>query len=104
MTREGDGLGVLWCTVAAAPGAAGVRVWEVISRGRPRGGRPLPEEVDGAGLQKGIRYVAAKCLVRCVVLPQRHLNTKVSTIPMSNRSTSAILIYFNLCFVYRETR
>src|SRR5713101_359124 len=34
-------------TVAAAPGAASVRVWEVMSRGRrPRVGRPLPEGVD----------------------------------------------------------
>jgi hypothetical protein len=30
--------------VAAAPGVAGVRVWQITSRGRgPRGGRPLPE-------------------------------------------------------------
>ena len=35
--------------VAAAPGPAGVRVWEVMSRGRgPRGGCPPPEGVDVA--------------------------------------------------------
>jgi hypothetical protein len=33
--------------VASAPGAPGVRVWEIMSRGwGPRGGRPLPEGVQ----------------------------------------------------------
>jgi len=33
-------------SVASAPGAASVRVWETMSRGRgPRGGRPVPEGV-----------------------------------------------------------
>ena len=37
------------CAVTAAPGPAGVRVWEVMSRGRgPRVGCPPPEGVDVA--------------------------------------------------------
>ena len=36
-----------FAAVAAAPGAASVRVWTIMSRGRgPRGGPPLPEGVD----------------------------------------------------------
>jgi hypothetical protein len=37
------------CAVTAAPGPAGIRVWEVMSRGRgPRVGCPPPEGVDVA--------------------------------------------------------
>ena len=36
-------------TVPSAPGAASVRVWEIMSRGRgPRGGRAVPEGVHVA--------------------------------------------------------
>ena len=39
----------LKAAVPSAPGAAGVRVWEVMSRGRgPRVGRPLPEGANVA--------------------------------------------------------
>jgi hypothetical protein len=37
------------CAVTAAPGPAGIRFWEVMSRGRgPRVGCPPPEGVDVA--------------------------------------------------------
>ena len=37
------------CTVASAPGAASVRVWQIISRGwGPRGGRAVPEGANVA--------------------------------------------------------
>jgi hypothetical protein len=40
---------MLGLAVAAVPGAASVRVWEIMSRGRgPRGGRPPPEGADVA--------------------------------------------------------
>jgi hypothetical protein len=42
------------CAVTAAPGAAGVRVWAVRSRGRgPRVGCPPPEGVDVAYPRRG---------------------------------------------------
>jgi hypothetical protein len=45
------------CAVTAAPGAAGVRVWAVRSRGRgPRVGCPPPEGVDVAYPQGGWRW------------------------------------------------
>ena len=41
--------GATYAAVAAAPEAAGVRVWEIISRGwGPRGRRPLPEGANVA--------------------------------------------------------
>jgi hypothetical protein len=44
------------CAVTAAPELAGVRVWEVMSRGRgPRVGCPPPEGVDVASPLEGVR-------------------------------------------------
>lgn len=55
------------CTVASAPGAASVRVWETMSRGwRPRGERPPPE-----GASVAYAHVWQTRLLRCASAPPR---------------------------------
>jgi hypothetical protein len=78
--------------VPSAPGAAGVRVWEVMSRGRgPRVGRPLPE---GVHVEYALNLKTAKAFE--LTIPPSLLGRRGSPSSGSRNRGGVMLMHYTL--------